>query len=124
MYYINYDATDNIAYDVYLVNDEGDYLKLDTALYDDGIDYKKELNSNYNINNISFKATGDVGTLKQGTYTIYLKMSNIINETTYLDINEIKNYGFEAEPVIIEGLTYEIGTSRIRKRLTLNVTGE
>ena len=124
MYYINYDATDNIAYDVYLVNDEGDYLKLDTALYDDGIDYKKELNSNYNINNISFKATGDVGTLKQGTYTIYLKMSNKINETTYLDINEIKNYGFEAEPVIIEGLTYEIGASRIRKRLTLNVTGE
>ncbi|MBQ3295985.1 MAG: glucosaminidase domain-containing protein [Erysipelotrichaceae bacterium] len=124
MYYLNYDVTDNIAYDVYLVSDEGDYLKLETALYDDGIDYKKELNSNYNINNISFKAIGEIDTLKPGTYTIYLKMSNIVDETTYLDINEIKNYGFEVEPITIEGITYEIGTSRIRRRLILNVTGE
>ncbi|MBP5280529.1 MAG: hypothetical protein J6Z03_08590, partial [Erysipelotrichaceae bacterium] len=124
MYYLNYTDTENISYEVYLVDDEGDYLKLDTQLYDDGIDYKKELNSNYDINNISFMATGKLDSLDPGNYTIYLKMANTVDGTEYLDINEIRNYGFVLEPVSLDGKTYEIVTSKIRKRLELNVSGE
>ena len=124
MYYIDYDDTDKISYDIYLVDSDGNYLKLDTELYDDGIDYKSELNSNYNINNISFLAAGKIDSLNVGEYVIYLKMSNTVNETRYEDINEIKNYGFEVPSVSIDGKTYEISAGKIRKRLTLNVSGE
>ncbi|MBO7697979.1 MAG: hypothetical protein J6S38_02960, partial [Erysipelotrichaceae bacterium] len=124
MYYLNYTDTENISYEVYLVDDEGDYLKLDTQLYDDGIDYKKELNSNYDINNISFMATGKLDSLDPGNYTIYLKMTNTVDGTEYLDINEIRNYGFVLEPVSLDGKIYKIVTSKIRKRLELNVSGE
>ena len=106
------------------MDSDGNYLKLDTELYDDGIDYKSELNSNYNINNISFLAAGKIDSLNVGEYVIYLKMSNTVNETRYEDINEIKNYGFEVPSVSIDGKTYEISAGKIRKRLTLNVSGE
>ncbi len=124
MYYIDYDDPEKITYDLYLVDQGGNHLKLDTVLYDDGIDYKKELNSNYNINNISFIATGKIDELSEGSYVFYLKMSNTVDEIEYTDINEIKNYGFEVTPLVLNDKTFTISAGKIRKRLTLDVLGE
>ena len=121
MYYINYDNPENIEYEVYLVDSDENYKKLDTVLYDDGIDYKTELQSKYEINNISFKAFGNIGLLAEGDYTIYVKMKNKVNDKQYLDINEIINYGFVLPEISIGNKNYQLYTSTIRRRIMLKV---
>lgn len=121
MYYLNYSDTNNIKYELYLVNSSENYIKLDGTLYDSGIDYKSILNSKYDINNICFDAAGDISSLEEGEYIVYLVMSNTVDGTTYKDICEFINYGFDLPSVTIGDKTYEFYTSNIRDRIMLNV---
>lgn len=120
MYYLNYDNPQDITYEIYLVDRKDNYIKMECELYDDGIDYKTELNSKYNINNISFKGSIDIKDLS-GSYIMYLKMSNKDGTATYIDINEIIDYGYDLPSLTINDKTYEFVQSKVRKRIVLNV---
>ena len=120
IYYIDFDNADKIKYEVYLVKNNEDYIKLNTTLIPQDIDYKKELGSSFNLDHICFEATGDITDL-DGEYTIYVKIIN----GDYIDICEINNLAQEEfNPVIKELKTYQINTSNIRKRLILSISGE
>ena len=121
MYYLNYDNTDDIKYDLYLMDNNGNYLKLETALYDSGIDYKKILNSKYNINNICFASSSNLAQLEDGDYALVLKMSNVENGVTYTDICNLTNYGLTLPTLKLDGRNYEFYTSKIRNRIMLKV---
>lgn len=120
MFYLNYDDVNNIKYELFLIDDSSNYKKIDCELYDDGIDYKSELNSKYNINNISFKASADLKDL-DGSYIVYLKMSNNDDGSTrYMDVSEIIDYGYNLPSITINDKTYEFIQSNIRKRIVFN----
>ena len=120
IYYVNFDNTNNIKYEIYLVNSASDYVKLDAQLAEQTIDYKKELGSSFNLDHISFKAEGDISSLN-GDYTIYLKIIN----GDYIDICELSNLAQEEfTSVSKDNKTYAIKTSNIRKRLMLSIMGE
>ena len=87
---------------------------------DDGIDYKKELQSNYNLDHISFKAT-TVGLDKNtfdlsGDYTVYVKQVN----GNYLDICEMTDYGFDFNTVETQTKRVKLYGSSIRNRIMLS----
>ena len=48
-------------------------------------------------------------------------MSNTVDGTTYKDICEFINYGFDLPSVTIGDKTYKFYTSNIRDRIMLNV---
>ena len=118
MYYLDYNNPSNITYELYLVDSNNNFIKLDTSLYDDGVDYTSELQSKYDLSNICFKATGNISSLKEGNYVIYVKMSNGNN----IDINELINYGFDLNSIDLNGYHYALNTSKLRKRIELKVT--
>ena len=118
MYYLDYNNPSNITYELYLVDSNNNFIKLDTSLYDDGVDYTSELQSKYDLSNICFKATGNIPSLKEGNYVIYVKMSNGNN----IDINELINYGFDLNSIDLNGYHYALNTSKLRKRIELKVT--
>lgn len=119
MFYINYDVPENISYDVYLLDDKDNYLKLDTVLYDDGVNYKEVLNSKYDLSNISFKATGNISDL-DGNYTAYLLMSNYTEDTNYKQFVEIPDYGLDLPSYETENMSFAFVRSNIRNRLILS----
>ena len=121
MYYLNYGDTDNVDYKLYLISDEENYLPMDTQLYDDGIDYKSLLGSNYDLSHICFKAIGNINDL-EGDYTVYLKMSNSSEEGEYMQIVEMPNYGLDLPSRESETKQYSFMTSSVRKRLMLQVS--
>ncbi|MBQ2510122.1 MAG: glucosaminidase domain-containing protein, partial [Erysipelotrichaceae bacterium] len=116
MYYLNYNDAGKVGYSLYLVNSSENCLPLDTQLYDDGIDYKSLLGSNYDLTYICFRATGNISDL-EGEYTVYLKMSNSTEEGNYLQIVEIPNYGLDLPSMQNETKQYSFATSAVRKRL-------
>lgn len=118
MYYLDYNNPSNITYELYLVDSYNNFIKLDTNLYDDGVDYTSELQSKYDLSNICFKATGNISSLKEGNYVIYVKMSNGNN----IDINELINYGFDLNSIDLNGYHYALNTAKLRKRIELKVT--
>ena len=118
MYYLDYNNPSNITYELYLVDSYNNFIKLDTSLYDDGVDYTSELQSKYDLSNICFKATGNISSLEEGNYVIYVKMSNGNN----IDINELINYGFDLNSIDLNGYHYALNTSKLRKRIELKVT--
>ena len=118
MYYLEYNNPSNITYEFYLVDSYNNFIKLDTSLYDDGVDYTSELQSKYDLSNICFKASGNISSLKEGNYVIYVKMSNGEN----VDINELINYGFDLNSIDLDGYHYALNTSKLRKRIELKVT--
>ena len=119
MHYLDYENVKKINYNLYLIDDHDNYIKLDTDLYDDGIDYTSELNSKYKLNHISFLSSVDLTSLSNGNYQLYL----IMNNDKYTDILEITNYGLELDSVEINGIKYSLNTSKIRNRIELNITG-
>ena len=48
-------------------------------------------------------------------------MSNKDETETYIDINEIINYGYNLPSLTINDKTYEFVQSKVRKRIVLNV---
>lgn len=122
IYYCDFDNKDSIEYNVYLVSDKGNCLKLDTKIVDTDIDYQKELGTSFRLDNISFVATSD-NTGKtafdlDGDYTVYLTIKNGSN----YDVCEITNYGypdFSADNGVKSATFY---TSAIRKRLMLKTS--
>ena len=119
MFYVDYENKDNISYEVYLVDDKNNYLKLDTSIVDTDIDYTKELNSKYKLNHITFKATKNVKDLK-GSYYIFVKMKNNTDDN-YLDVLELSNYGIELENKKIDKKTFTFKTSKLRDRIILDI---
>ena len=119
MHYLDYENVNKIIFDMYLVDDVDNYIKLDTDLYDDGINYTSELNSKYKLNHISFMGTADLKKLNSGRYQLYLVMSN----DKYVDILEMTNYGLELDSVSLDGTDYVLETSKIRNRIELNISG-
>ena len=116
MYYINYDKKENISYDVYLVDDSSNFIKMDTVIYDDGIDYKQVLDSNYDLSNIAFKAVANISDL-DGSYTAYLLMKNFTDNTHYQQLIEIPDYGLDLPSIQVEDTTYSFIKSKVRDRL-------
>lgn len=120
MFYLNYDDPEKVSYDVYLSGSSENYIKLETALYDDGLDYQSLLGSSYKLDHITFKATGNITDLN-GNYTVYLKMSNT-SEGGYMQIVEMPNYGIDLPSLSKETKQYAFETSAVRRRLVFKAS--
>jgi len=120
MFYLDYDDPEKISYEVWLVDNEENYVKLDTQLYDDGFDYKSMLGSKYELNHICFKANGNILDL-DGNYTVYLKMSNSSAEGEFMQIAEAPGFGIDLPQRTISEKEYSFTVSGIRERLALTV---
>jgi len=118
MYYLNYTNEEDVSYDVYLLNQNGNCIPMDVQLIDDGINYKDELGSSYALDHISFKATLNVSDL-EGDYLFYLKMRKTEDDIEYTDICEIINYGLQIPSVNGTDRNYSFENSVYHKQLTL-----
>ena len=117
IYYLNYTNQDNVDFDVYLVSNANNYKKLDTNNYACKIPYKQLLGSSYELDNICFKAEGDIKDL-DGNYEILIKLVN----GEFLDICEFTNLmNEEFNDVENEFGEFDLYTSDIRNRIMLEV---
>lgn len=121
IHYLNYDNLNNLSYDVYLLDSNSNYLKLNTTIKSDGVDYTKLLDSNYKLDNIAFEASTkgldkDVFDLN-GDYIIYL----VIKNGEYVDICEFINYGYKFAPIRKDDKEATLYTSKVRNRIMLKV---
>ncbi|MBR5755225.1 MAG: glucosaminidase domain-containing protein [Erysipelotrichaceae bacterium] len=124
IYYLNYTDIQDITYQMFLVDSEGDYKELNVEFYDDPIDYQTLLFYSYDLDHISFTADTDVTDLPDGRYTLYLKMTKKDGNDLYADICEIVNYGFELDSRNIGDRAYSLVTSRVRSRIELLIGGD
>ena len=117
IYYLNYTDEDITSFDVYLVKDKDNYKKLDTNNYACKLPYKQLLGSSYELDNICFKAEGDISEL-EGNYELLIKLIN----GEYLDICEFTNLMNE-DLVSVENEigSFNLYTSNIRNRIMLEV---
>lgn len=127
--YLDFSDLNKIEYNVYLVKDNQDYLKLSTSFNsDDKTDYTSALNSDYDLSYISFKSTTkdlEINTfdLVAGRYSLLLEIKNSISETLYIDILEFTNRGnAPLNNVTNENKDISLNTSSIRKRIELVVS--
>lgn len=113
IYYLNYDNPKNIEYNVYLLKDDGTYIAMDTVLVPNLLDYKKQFDSTYNMDNISFKSTTNLKDV-DGTFNLILKIKN----GKYIDFVEFVNRS-RMEMPSKKNKEFEINilTSNIRNRL-------
>ena len=113
IYYLNYNNKTKLQYDVYLLKEDGSYIKMDTNLIDNAMDYKTAFNSSYNMDNISFLATTDLFNV-EGNYNIILRIKN----DNYIDYVEFVNRSHMPMPSVkTNELDIQILTSNIRNRL-------
>lgn len=113
IYYLNYTDNENINYEVYLIENNTNYTKLDTTNYACEVSYTDLFNSTYQLDNICFKASGSINDLN-GNYTLLVKISN----GEYTDIVEIANRANEQLPSYTNEIgTYNFYTSSIRSRI-------
>ena len=120
MYYLDYSDDAELEYDVYLVKDNKDYRKMETANKACPVDYSALLNSSYDMSNICFEAKTNIQDL-EGEYQIVVAIEN----GEYLDYVEIPNRSYRKTPSIkLDNKSFEVLTSPIRYRLYLNITGE
>lgn len=127
IYYLDYtDAmkqAESIKYDVYLVDDNENYIKLNTTLRNNEFDYTTSLNSKYDFSNVSFHATTNGLDKKlvdlDGDYSVILRIQN----GEYIDILEMTNRAnAEFNGFVTDEKEVSIYTSNIRKRIMVSVT--
>lgn len=113
IYYLDYSNSNDIEYTVYLLNEDGSYITMDTALIPNAIDYKEQFATSYNVDNISFEATTNLKDVN-GTFNIILKIKN----SNYIDYVEFINRSrMEMPSKTNDEFEINILTSNIRNRL-------
>ena len=125
MYYLDYDNKENIAYNAYLVSDDGNTYKAITAFRDAPTDYAKVLGINNDLTNICFTSLFDLNELDDlddQNYRIIIEIKNKANNEVYQDFVELTNPdNYQFEDYIYQGKTYSIDTLKVRNRLSLIV---
>lgn len=134
IHYLDFNDKRNIQFNVYLVQDDNSYLKLNTSLRDDDTDYTSALNSEYDLSYISFIATTEglenkVTDLNDGKYQLVLEIVNKQGAIKYIDYVEMTNRsGMKFNSTSTDVKTAEIITSNVRKKVMIDVetieTGE
>lgn len=134
IHYLDFNDKRNIQFNVYLVQDNSNYLKLNTSLREDDTDYSSALNSEYDLSYISFSATtadleSKVTDLNDGKYQLVLEIVNKQGAIKYIDYVEITNRsGLKFNSTSTDTKTAEIITSNTRKKVMIDVrtieTGE
>lgn len=118
IYYVDYDNPDNIKRTLYFVDSKDNYKSFACESYKSSIDFTKVLDSSYNLDYISFKASGNLADLKKGTYLLIMKLEN----GDYVDYVELNNLsGLNLPELKVNGINYRFFTSNIRDRLMLEV---
>lgn len=113
--------SNNPAYKVLLVDQDGNVIENTTTNKVCAIDYGKTMKYKYSTNDACFDGSIDLTTLKNGTYTLLLDFSTSTNR----DIIEMYDYYSRVNrTVTFNGKKYEIKTSPIRSRLILEISDD
>lgn len=117
IYYLNYDNLDNLKTTLYLVDSSDNYYEIKCENYKSDFDYKQALQSEYNLDYISFKGSGNIGDIKTGIYSIILKVCNG-DFIDYIDLSTVKSIDNVIE---VDNVSYRIFKSNLKNRLMLEV---
>lgn len=121
IYYLNYDNSDVLDYDLYLVSNKNNYQIIDLENYEISTGIQDILSDEYKTNFVGFKKSLNIDDLniEAGMYDIILKISN----GDYLDYVEFTNRSMrDGFDVNYNGKNYKLVTSDIRYHLCLEVT--
>ena len=121
IYYLNYDNSDVLDYDLYLVSNKDNYQIIDLENYEISTGIQDILSDEYKTNFVGFKKSLNIDDLniEAGMYDIILKISN----GDYLDYVEFTNRSMrDGFDVNYNGKNYKLVTSDIRYHLCLEVT--
>lgn len=117
IYYTNYDNVNVLETTLYLVDDSNNYYEIDCENYKSDFDYKQALQSSYNLDFISFKGSKNISDIKNGMYSLILKVRNG-EFVDYIDLTTAKNID---STISKDGVSYRIFKSNLKNRIMLEV---
>ena len=124
IYYLNYDVKENVEYNLFLVNEEGDVIKANTELTEAPTDFSKVFKTSFNLDNICFNSSLDLSTLS-GKYRMIVQIVNINDDITYTDYIYVTNPDkYVYEGCLLDNRKYEFVTDEITNLLYLNISND
>ncbi|MDO5440128.1 MAG: glucosaminidase domain-containing protein [Erysipelotrichaceae bacterium] len=97
IYYLNYDNKQNIEFNLFVVDKNGEAIKAETSIVESPTDYTSVLNSEYDLTNICFNSRYDLSNL-DGEYRLIVQIKNVSEGTNYMDyiyVTNPDNYVYE-----------------------------
>lgn len=119
IYYCNYNDASTVNYVVYLIKDATNYLALETNIVEKPEGYGANLSQTYDTTNIAYLASGEIGTLQQGTYDIVVKITN----GSYVDYVNAFTYGtFNPNTLQVGTKTYSLEKNTTNNKIQLIIS--
>lgn len=121
MYNASMGRKDDVSYVLHLEDEEGEVYSYEAESKPSSIDFAALLGSSSPMDMAAFDATVDLSGLSEGDYRMYLE----IKTGSWRDIIEMYSIATDTiDPCIMKGRRYSMGTTDVRSRYVLCVSGE